>query len=425
MGVEGQARGSKPRALYVCYFGIEESLVQTQVLPYLVELAASDVYVALLTFEPDMTKRWPAPAVAERREALAALGITWSLLPYHRRPLLAATAWDIFRGSRVARDIVRRNNINVVHGRSHVGAAIAEFARRRTAARLIFDIRGLLAEEYVEKGRWRAGGFIYRTVKRAEAALIRAADGFVVLTDAVRPAVLPAQVLGGRPVAVVPCCVGAGRFDRAGDRDAVRASLGASERRIFVHAGTIGGAYLTDEMAAFLAAARVRDRRTFALVLTRDNATPLVSALEARGFSAEDYRVVRADPRDVPTYLRASDIGLLMLRQAPARIGASPTKFAEYLAAGLPVVVTSGTGDLDVQLDEHRVGVRLTGFDARAYASALDELALLECDSDRTRRARDLVASAYDIRTIGGVRYRRLYDDVLRARRPAEGEGPA
>src|SRR5205085_11606858 len=39
-------------ALYICYFGLREPLVQTQVLPYLRELAARGHRMSLLTFEP-------------------------------------------------------------------------------------------------------------------------------------------------------------------------------------------------------------------------------------------------------------------------------------------------------------------------------------------------------------------------------------
>ena len=40
----------RTRTLYLCYFGLREPLVQTQVLPYLRELVAGGVRVSLLTF---------------------------------------------------------------------------------------------------------------------------------------------------------------------------------------------------------------------------------------------------------------------------------------------------------------------------------------------------------------------------------------
>jgi len=39
------------RSLYICYFGIEEPLVKTQVLPYLRELVKGGHEMSLVTFE--------------------------------------------------------------------------------------------------------------------------------------------------------------------------------------------------------------------------------------------------------------------------------------------------------------------------------------------------------------------------------------
>src|ERR1051325_4649385 len=85
------------RALYICYFGLREPLVQTQVLPYLRELVAGGVEMALLTFEP---QRFDP---TEWRERVREDGIEWEALPYHKRPALPATLYDIVRGASVAR----------------------------------------------------------------------------------------------------------------------------------------------------------------------------------------------------------------------------------------------------------------------------------------------------------------------------------
>ena len=48
------------RTLYLCYFGLREPLVQTQVVPYLRELRAAGIDVYLLTFEPGWPGSWSA-----------------------------------------------------------------------------------------------------------------------------------------------------------------------------------------------------------------------------------------------------------------------------------------------------------------------------------------------------------------------------
>ncbi len=46
------------RTLYICYFGLREPLVQTQVLPYLRQLATQGMDVHVLTFEPQLSHDW-------------------------------------------------------------------------------------------------------------------------------------------------------------------------------------------------------------------------------------------------------------------------------------------------------------------------------------------------------------------------------
>src|ERR1051326_4989771 len=111
------------KTLYLCYFGVREPLVQTQVLPYLRAIAGSGIETHLLTFEP------AGPRGCHRADdqrslhaQLAAQGITWHRLRYHRRPSLPATLFDLAAGIARAAWLVRRYDIDVLHARSHVPA---------------------------------------------------------------------------------------------------------------------------------------------------------------------------------------------------------------------------------------------------------------------------------------------------------------
>jgi glycosyltransferase involved in cell wall biosynthesis len=403
------------RALYVCYFGLREPLVQTQVLPYLRELANGGFGISLLTFEPELTTQWSDDAIAEWRGRLRAEGIEWHLLPYHKRPSLPATLYDIVAGARRAAAIARREKIALFHGRSTVGTAIGALAKWMTGGRLIFDIRGFLAEEYVDAGRWRAGGLLFRLTKAAEQKLYRSADGFVVLTERARETLFP-DGTGGRPLEVIPCCVDDARFAAAAriDRAAIRAELGIDDRLVFVYVGALGGYYLVHEMAEFLAAARAQNPRVYALVLTQSSSEALASELNRVGFTSDDYRIAKVPPEEVPKYLRAADAALSLIRPSFARRSMSPTKFAEYLAAGLPVIASAGIGDLDAHIEEARAGVLVERFDRDAYIAAFDAITELRRDPELAARCRAEARARYDLHNVGGERYRRLYDAVLR-----------
>ena len=103
------------RTLYLCYFGLREPLVQTQVLPYLRQLiAGGEVEVFLLTFEPNRKQAWTASDEADWRARLAGDGIRWFSLPYHKRPSVIVTPYDIMCGAWKALRLARaRRQINL------------------------------------------------------------------------------------------------------------------------------------------------------------------------------------------------------------------------------------------------------------------------------------------------------------------------
>ena len=415
------ADGAPIRSLYLCYFGVEQPLVQTQVLPYLRELTGGGVRATLLTFEPTTDARWRREVAPVWRERLAAAGLGWDWLRYHKRPTVPATLYDVAQGAWRARRIARRERVDLLHARSHVACLMAAVARAGTRRRVIFDVRGLLAEEYVEGGVWPEGGALYRWTKRVERALFRASDGFVVLSDRGRDFLLGSGTVGtagDRPFEVIPCCVDLDRFtlpDQAA-RTAAKARLGFAGRRVVVHIGAIDGWVPTQEAARVMAAAYHRDPRTTIVVLTQSPTAPAMQrALEAEGVVVDGDRcVIRgAAPDAVPAYLQAADVGLALYKAGVAKVCSSPTRLAEYLASGVPVLGSAGIGDMDTVIVDDRTGVVLTAWDPATVARAWADMETLERDPNLPTRCRRSAETRFHLREIAGARYRRLYRRVM------------
>ncbi|MDQ1522791.1 MAG: hypothetical protein QOE47_715, partial [Pyrinomonadaceae bacterium] len=212
------------KTLYLCYFGLREPLVQTQVLPYLRELRRGGVEVYLLTFEPNRRAAWSPEDERQWRERLASDGIVWHALAYHKSPSALVTPYDILHGAWTAARLARRHKIDVLHARGHLPMAMALLARRWCDARLLFDIRGLLAEEYEEAGVWTKDSPQYRAVRAVERAGLRRAAQLIVLTRRLRDLLVERGLARAEQIEVVPCCVDFARFESARDEgDAKRA----------------------------------------------------------------------------------------------------------------------------------------------------------------------------------------------------------
>lgn len=395
--------------LYICYLGLSEPLVQTQVIPYLAGLTRAGHRVVLLTFDPtaftDVQRR-------AHKTALGNLYIEWHSLRYHKRPALPATLVDVMAGILYGAFLIRKNHIDVVHGRSHVGAAVAVCLKWLLGPRVVFDMRGLLAEEYVDAGLWREGGYLYRLTKAIERVLLAKSDALVLLTQRVRQWLLDREAGENKqsPVAVIPCCVDLRRFDvDPAQAQRVRKNLGLDGHPVMVYAGKVGGWYMTREMIDFFrVAGRYLPGLRF-LVLTQSAVSMIKAQFARENISQRLYRCLSVSPRDLPAYLSAADFAISFIRPSLSKIASSPTKMAEYLAAGLPVVYNAGIGDLD-GLQSDRVGVLVTRFRGVAYRRAARELwGFLDDRRGTALRCRRVAETRFGLATVGVPRYLELY----------------
>ena len=406
------------RVLYISYNGMLDPLGQSQVLPYLRELSKLGVQFTLLSFE--RTAAFGSEGAAKREELrgqLAAEGIAWHALRYHQRPSLPATVYDVRHGLRYAARLVRRDKIEMVHARSHIAAAIALRLKGRFGLQMIFDLRGLMADEYVDANHWRKGGVRYRITKWMERRALAEADGIVTLTERIWPEIKSWDVLRDREVIseVVPCCVDLElfRFDPEA-REQRRAELGIQNCLVLVYSGSIGGWYLTEQMADFFAALLRKRPDAHFLWLTLGNAEMIGNLMSKRGITATQYTVLRAAPGDVWSYLSAGDAGIAFYKPAFSRMATSPVKIGEYLACGLPLVINAGIGDSDAMVTAERIGALVSNFNEGEYADAANVLGGFVSYPDQTRRrAHEIAERLFDLRRVGVQRYGRLYESVL------------
>jgi glycosyltransferase involved in cell wall biosynthesis len=346
--------------------------------------------------------------------------VRWHGLRYHKRPSLPATAVDAICGALACAWLVRRHGLGAVHARNHVPAAMAMLAAPLAPHVLIFDIRGLMAEEYVDLGRWGSGGLAFRITKRTERAAIRRAAGVVVLTERVRRAMFGELHRDG--VVVIPCCADIDRLASGrASRTLVRVALGVDDRPVITYVGKLGGWYMDDEMADFFLIARDAIPGLHFLVVTQADGGALERQLARRGLEPSDYTITSVDHPRLGEVLAAADAAIALIRPVPSKIASSPTKIAECLAAGMPVVATD-IGDVKALLEGSHTGVVLSDFSSGGYHAAAERLASLLADPSTASRCVVTAEEHLSLRAIGVPRYDALYRAVERAR--AESSSP-
>lgn len=269
----------------------------------------------------------------------------------------------------------------VLHCRGAPMTALALEVRERVAgSRVIFDCRGLAHAEYAYEQTImgcppEAWGERREQIHAMEERCARDADAVLCVSKAMARYVINEFRVDPARLRVVPCVVNTKAFAQAlPGRDVVRAELGFGDRLVVTYCGGLHGWQLPEQsFRVFQLIQRFEPRVHFFALTTQPDK---MRALAVRaGLNESDITVRRVPHEQVPRYLVAGDIGLLLREQSPLNTVASPVKFGEYLAAGLPVVLTEGIGDFSdlVRLDglglvfaldaaEHELVARLESF---------------------------------------------------------------
>lgn len=360
---------------------------------------------------------WSRAARARMRELrvlASAPAIQLHLCPYVGRlgenapaMSLAALLWSTLKsqdgvppqtpGGRIPKQ--RPGGRLVLHCRGPEAAlqAVAAVGRK---GRVVLDARGAAAPE-TQLRLQAAGGHeadvIARAVLAAAARERRAVDA----ADAV--SAVSAALLrrltdhfdpdDARPLAVIPCCVEEPTFEPAA-RIEMRQRLGIKPDEILlVHTSTEARWEDFPRVRALFRAVHAR-RQARLLFLTTLPEEEVTAGLAAGDPLRSALLVRRAEPDEVAAHLAAADAGLLLRKPHEAFRFASPIKLAEYLAAGLAVAVSEGTGTAAALVERRGLGLvvpPMTGDPAGGLEAAAGQLLGL-LDEGAALRERALAA---------------------------------
>lgn len=368
------------RVAYLSYDGALDPLGSSQVVPYLEGLSKRGVHFELITFEkPSRLKE--ADRLASMRDRLAHSGINWHPLRYHKSPRVPATLLDVVSGAVCLRRLARAGRIDLFHCRGDIPPVMVRLSR--LAGPLLLDMRGFFSDERVDAGSWAAGSFLDKAVRAMEEQNLKRAARIVVLTERGR------EVLKGRgidlPINVIPTCVDDKKFRPA--------ASDADTRFDLVYFGSLGGWYMTGEMLDFVECLRETDAGSRILFLTNN---PSAAELERLGRAGATVHT--ASPEDVPGWLSKCRATFFFIRATPSKMASCPTKLAEALAMGLPVLTGPGIGDVDSILREERVGVVLKDFSRESLLRGWAALKELLAEPDVRDRCRSVAQRRLNLR---------------------------
>ena len=234
--------------------------------------------------------------------------------------------------------------------------------------KFIFDARGAytVEREHVNKDlkentKDKITGYLS---KLSEKVMINKADVIFCVSVALKKYYLAKYNLNSNKFFVFP---GAADNDLFVYKESLRIKLRnelslKSNEILIAYSGSLKKKWeIPDKIFSFFRDLRMKDLRFKLLLITPDIdfANKFI-----RDYGFEDVVFVKKVERHmVNNYLNAADLGLLLREDVVMNNVASPTKFAEYLITGLPVIISKGVHDFAVNIQDTGYGVVVSELD--------------------------------------------------------------
>lgn len=375
------------KALYISYDGILEALGQSQVLPYLRGLSGKGAEFFLVSFEKKKYRNDTRRIVRLRGE-LKSHNIKWINLAYHKYPAIISTAFDVFLGSIVCICIFLKEKPALVHGRSYVASVIAWILKKLFHVKFVFDMRGFWADERVEGRIWKSRHTLYRVVKYIERRLLRDADEIIILSNKART-ILKDWGYNINKASVIPSCVDMDRFkfiERS--RTELRNKYGLKDKFVFIHTGSLESWYMKDKMLDYFKSCAEISPGVHFLILSHDNHDKIRRLISDKKLDLKYFTILSVSFDEMPGYLSMADAGIFFITPVFSKLASSPTKFAEYLSCGLPVISNDRIGDIEECILSNYTGVVVRDFNENEYKKSFKTLLNLTEDKDLRSRCR-------------------------------------
>jgi len=400
--------------LYISNLGILEPLGQTQIIPYLKGLAEKGIKIYLLSFEKRFNLSDSRSVSLQERE-MNKCGIHWRRLRYHHR---WGNLLDLFLGLLVAGHMVSKRKIDVIHARASIPAMIGFLLSGLLQVKFIYDRRGTMVGDFiddVDKSSLLRFKFFSNVLERLEEKIMRCADSTVVLSGVISEILRKRFASdGGINTVVIPCCVDLNKFniDLPKDKELLK-KYNLEDKFIFIYSGSLGTCYKFKEMLDFFKSAKDEIDNAHFLILTQSDVRIAEKFITESNADLNDLTIVNAQPRDVPRYIRLSNVALIFIKQTFSKLASCPTKVAECLACGVPIIVNSGMGDIDSMVKKDKIGVVVEEFLGSEYKVRIKEyLDTIRPDESVTRRCFQAAKDNFSLR-MGIERYDGVYRHIM------------
>ena len=395
--------------LYLTYDGLLDPLGDSQILPYIEGVRSEAKNFFIISFEKKTKK---ATEIEAKKIYLLKKNIIWIQLSFSQSSYIFFKVFDMLKLYFTIFKVLIFNNIDLIHARGHPTASLALFFKQIFGFKLLFDFRGLWADEKVTKGGWdlskRTHLLQYQYYKNREKKLFINSEMIVVLTKKVAleiESILPSV---SQKITIIPCAADYNHFIPMKSKIDDSAVLDSSSKNIiFGYLGSVGPMYQFQRYLRLIQLARKKDINASGLIITGNKD---LAETEIKDFYQSEipkfFKIISAKRSEIPKLINQMSCLVSFYRIKYSVISVSPTKIGETLACGVPIICNSGIGDTNEIIKSLDSGLVITDTSDESLTGAISALdKILKINPSLIRNKSKEI---FDL-DVAAAKYRKIY----------------
>jgi glycosyltransferase involved in cell wall biosynthesis len=396
------------KIFFLTYWGFNEGLSQSTVIPNLKLLSDSDTIDKVFYFSIER--------YSSRLEVSNTFNNTKIIhFPFYSKKfgnIIFTKLFDWIRKKDFLSKVVNDNKPDLVICRGAMAGAFGVMLYKKYNIPFVVESFEPHADYMFNSGSWKKNRLRYIVQKKNEKEIKKYAQYIITVSENYKRQLIQSENVEPQKVKVVPCFVNDQLFMFNQEKRVwIRKELGLIESTIVgIYSGKFGGIYYDKEaFKLFKESLDFFKEDFYLIILSPDDKEQIENKLSAVNFPLNQVYIAKVQYHEVTDYLSAADFAFNLHVSSTVSHAFSPIKNGEYWANGLPIIISRNIGDDSEIIQKEGVGAVMNINDSNSIVSALGAINIKIEKQEEYRQLARWTSQKYRDEKIG----RKVYEDLI------------